>query len=100
MTWMWVVLAAWALLAVAVALVIGRSIHAADRKRQNAPNFAVDAPAPQPRIAHPGEFDDLQFDAATPQPSRRSGTHSVVQNCVPAAERTPAQPPTLPHPRS
>jgi hypothetical protein len=92
MTWVWIV-AAWVLLAVAAALLIGRSIHAADRRRRN---FVVDeAGTPEPRVPQPVELDALGLE-----PQRRSTPRSFVQNCVPATERTPAPQPPVPRPRS
>ena len=48
MGWLWIVGAAWVLLSVGLALVIGRSIGLADRKAADlapdAPNFVVDRP--------------------------------------------------------
>jgi hypothetical protein len=100
MTWVWLGLAAWVLLAVVCALVLGRSIRVADRKRRESANFVVDelrAPTPREPLAFEA---DSAFGVPAGEPQRRTGPHSVVQNCVPASERAVPAAPRLPHPGS
>jgi hypothetical protein len=68
-TWVLIGVAAWVVLAVAGALLIGRAIHLADRRSGRSPNFVVDdTTLPQPRTPPPAEQSPLQTDSPLPRP--------------------------------
>jgi hypothetical protein len=99
MTWVLTAVATWLLLAIVVALLVGRSIRLADREKERAaaagaPNFAVDpgtlrSPAPAPSAV---EGDEPA--AAPPSPSAAPpiprARQAAVRGCVQPGERHPS----------
>ncbi|MCW2699970.1 MAG: hypothetical protein JWQ45_1505 [Blastococcus sp.] len=104
MDWVWIVGAAWVLLAAGLAPLIGRSIGLADRKAAgialDAPNFIVDRP-PLPVLPGRPEgvaHDGLSVQNPAPEDSPRPARHGIARDAptipgIPAARPPIGRPP-------
>jgi hypothetical protein len=107
MSWVWTVGAAWVLLSVGLALLIGRSIGLADRKAADltpdTPNFIVDRPPLAALPAAASATSGAQPADGSPSPSPFPAPRGVVRETPPTIPGIPvARPPVgrPPVPRS
>jgi hypothetical protein len=104
MSWVWTVGAAWVLLSVGLALLIGRSIGLADRKAADltpdAPNFIVDRPPlaalPAAASATSGAQPADGSPSPSPFPAPRGTTDDPGHPGRPSPGRAPTGPPVDP----